>query len=344
MDPASSLSHVISWIKKPEHLFLVLILLASLIIRWDVSVTNAPLAEWWDSADYMMGAKEFAGIVDLQTYELNPRRPFFLSVFWGILLWLGGNDTTLHLSVLVFSLLSIYFTYRLGKKLANGSVGLIAAALLAMMWNHIFHTGRLLTDIIALSFWLMAADFFWSGYVEGKKRHFIYAGIAMGFAVFTRAASLIMLVPLLLVMVLREKKKILASKKAWALVLLILLVLSPFIIWLFATFDNPIQKFTGLGGGEQRFSGRFQFKYLWLNLAQVGNSIFSPQLAAKFISPTIAGFVVIVLAIALAFDAFIGLDLLWKGNQDLLKKAFLVVWMLTPYVFYSLAGAGVEDR
>ncbi|MEK6812510.1 MAG: hypothetical protein AABX86_00135, partial [Nanoarchaeota archaeon] len=111
------------------------------------------------------------------------------------------------------------------------------------------------------------------------------------------------------------------------------------------SFDNPVQKFTGLGGGEQRFAGKGQPKYLWLNLEHIANDVMSPMIAGKFFSPRFLGFFIMLIVFFLYGSLFLGFDMLWKTkDKQLLKRWFLLVWLLTPYVFYSLTAAGVEDR
>ena len=93
----------LSLVKSREVWVIVGILLLAFVLRFVLAVSYAPPAQWWDSGDYLTGAKEIAGIVDLDTYDLSPRRPFFLSAFWGFLLKLGGSDTTLLFFQVVFS-------------------------------------------------------------------------------------------------------------------------------------------------------------------------------------------------------------------------------------------------
>ncbi|MEK6904642.1 MAG: glycosyltransferase family 39 protein [Nanoarchaeota archaeon] len=327
--------------KNKVTLILLLILLIAFFIR--VSLIKVNTAEWWDSADYMTSAKEFAGKVDLDTYEINPRRPFFLMILWGSILGLGLGDVAMRFSVIVFALLGIYFTYLIGKKMFNEYAGLIGAFLLAVNWLHIFHSVRLLTDIIAMTWWLVTAYYFWKYLDEDKGKYLVLSGVFFGFTVFTRAASLIMIVPMLAALFFKEKFNIVKNKNAWLAVLMVFLVMSPFIIWLFATYDNPVEKFTGIGGGEQRFAGRWQFSYLWKNLPAVSTTILSPGLTQS--SAMFYGVLFILITLYLLWDVFLGFDILWKeGSKDLLKKLYLLVWIGMPYVFYSLAGAGVEHR
>ncbi|MDO8628478.1 MAG: glycosyltransferase family 39 protein [Nanoarchaeota archaeon] len=333
-------------VKKKDFWVIAAILLFAFILRFMVAIVYEPPAQWWDSGDHLTGAKEIAGIVDLDTYELSPRRPFFLSAFWGLLLKFGADDTTLLFFSVLFSVAVVWLTYLLGKRLFSREVGWIAAFLSAVFWQYLFHTTRLLTDLPSLAFWLACAYFFWKGYVEESGyRDSVLAGVFFGLAWFTRAASLMYIIPLLAVMLVKDRFKFLLNKRLWVLVVAGLVIISPFVIWLFVSFDNPIQKFTGLGGGEQRFAGRGQVQYLWLNLAHVADDVFSPVITNATSYKNFLGFVIILIVLLLSSRLFLGFDTLLKSrDKQLLKYWFLLVWLLTPYVIYSLIGQGVEDR
>ncbi len=322
------------------------ILIFAFILRYIVAVTYEPPAQWWDSGDYLTGAKEIWNIAEYDTYNLSPRRPFFLSVLWGFFLKLGFDDTALLFISVLFSVAVVWLTYKIAKDLFSKEVAWMAAILSAVFWQYLFHTTRLLTDLPSLAFVLASLYFFWHGYVEERsKKDILLAGLFFGLAWFTRAASLVYIVPLLAVVLVKDRWKFILNKKLWLMVLVAVIAISPFVIWLFAEFENPVQKFTGIGGTEQRFAGRGQLKYLWDNLDHIANDVFSPAIAGKFFNARFLGLLVFLGVFILFGNLFFGFDVVWKTmNKDLLKRWFLLVWLLTPYVFYSLTGAGVEDR
>ena len=66
---------------KDIHTYLLIALLIfAFILR--LMYFNIDQAVWWDGADYLTGAKVIGQDLPLNHYEFNPRRPFFLSVFW----------------------------------------------------------------------------------------------------------------------------------------------------------------------------------------------------------------------------------------------------------------------
>src|SRR3989344_7941832 len=232
-----------SWIIKNKYLLLlILILIFAFIIR--IQYLNINKAVWWDSADYLMTAKEIGGVTDLNTYDLNPKRPFFIPLVWSLLYRLGGNETWLHISEIILSLLAVLFTYLIAKEFYTETIALIASFMMAVLWMPIFFTHRLLTDVPALALWLITVFYFWKGYIKEEGNKYIYyAAIALGFSIFTRAASIINIIPLAIIMLIKQRLNLFKDKKFWLAVIILLLVLSPFIIWIASRYDNPIQEF-----------------------------------------------------------------------------------------------------
>lgn len=313
-----------------------------LAIATRIPYTNTNQAVWWDSADYLSGAKEIGGKMNLETYDLNPKRPFLLPLLWGILYRLGANETILQLSNITLSVLVVLFTYLIGRDLYNKYVGLVASLLMSVLWMPLFFTFRFLTDIPALAFFLISLFYFWKGYINeiDKRKNILLFGLFFGLSFFTRAASLINIIPILAIILVKEKLKFFKNKNLILAVIVFLIVMSPFLIWLFATQDNAIQKFTGIGGeGERGFS--VKPSHLWTNAPYITSTLFPVN---TFVSRNIIGVIILLLVLVLTYDSLLGFDIMLKEkNHELMKKFFLLVWILTPYLFYSL-NPGIEDR
>ena len=310
---------------------LILVLIFSFILR--LIYFNDNTAIWWDSADYLTGAKEIAGKFDLEHYELSPRRPFFLSVFWGALIFLGANDTMLHFSVLIFSMIAVWMTYLIGKDLYSKKAGLISAFMLAVFWPHLFHTARLLTDVIASTFWLIALYFFIKGYIKEEKqlKNLILFGLFFGLSWFTRSAIIIMIGPLLLTIILKDKLNFVKNKNLWLALLAIFIAISPFIIYLATQFDNPLQAYTGIGQG--RFEGG-GFKGLYDNTKLIITSMMLPFV------------IIFLIGLFYALEFLFGLDfLVKKENSSIRNNFFLFIIFITPLAFLGLTfNRALEER
>jgi len=333
-----------SWIIKNKYLILlILILIFAFIIR--IQYLNINKAVWWDSADYLMTAKEIGGVTDLDTYNLNPKRPFFIPLVWSLLYRLGGNETWLHISEIILSLLAVLFTYLIAKEFFTETAALIASFMMAVLWMPIFFTHRLLTDVPALALWLITVFYFWKGYIKEEGNKYIYyAAIALGFSIFTRAASIINIIPLAIIMLIKQRLNLFKDKKFWLAVIILLLVLSPFIIWIASRYDNPIQEFMKSRGRKGEPFQLSDFKNLWTNLNYITSTLLTPYLS-NMLTPNLLGLIIILLIIYLSLDALIGFDIIIKNrDNELIKKLFLLILIFTPYVFYSLFNPGIEDR
>ena len=333
---------------KDIHTYLLIALLIfAFILR--LMYFNIDQAVWWDGADYLAGAKVIGQDLPLNHYEFNPRRPFFLSVFWGFLYMLGGGETILRISILLFSIAGVWLTYLLGKEIYNKQVGLLAGFAMSVLWLHLFHTARLLSDLPTLTIWLATAYFSYKGVIKEEKKSLIFAGIALGFLLFIRGSSLIYFLPLLVLVLAKDGIKFVKNKHIWIALVIAILIMSPFFIWLGLTYEHPFQKFTGIGGGEVRFKGSMNFGKLWENLDVFSYVVFAPGLLAILsnflLSGKLLGLLIFLIVLGLSLDLFLGFDLLLKKKEEgLINKLFLLTWMFTPYVFFSLAGSGIEER
>lgn len=287
---------------------------------------------WYDEGSYLTYAKEIGMNIDIDP-GWNPRRPFLLPVLWGGFYFFGANETVLRFTILLFSLFGVLLTFKLGKEMFDENVGLLAAAFSSFFWLDLFFTGRLLTDVPSAVLMLAGYYFFYKGYIKKLGNKFVYLGFAfLGLAVFTRAALLLSFVPLGVLVLLRERHKIFVNKQLWIGLLVVVLVLSPFVIWLFSNFSHPVEAFTGIGEGRFTVKEFHPFHDIWNFVSQ-----FPRYLELPLLILFVVGF------FWWLFDIVLGYDLLFK-DHSLQKKVFLLSWILTFLLFYSLGAAVPEDR
>jgi len=315
-----------------RNVVFVLVLLLSLVLRFNYY--NVNVAQWWDEADYTTGAKVIANSElreSLSQYTFNPRRPFFTSLFWGGILFFGGNDTALHFSVLLFSIIGVWLTYLIGKELFNKEAGIIGSLILGISWVHLFYTARFLTEIVATTFYLAAAYFFIKGFVKDDNwKMCALAGLFFGLSWFTRSQMIMMIVPFVVYLFLKDKFRLFLNKKVYITLLLILIAMSPFFLYLLS-FENPIKTYSGVGTG--RFEGG-GLKGFIENTAIILNSF-----QGLFFTLLLIGLV------AYGIDIVLGYDFIWKGDKEILKKIFVLLWVLMPWLFFGLTfNRGLEDR
>lgn len=91
----------------------------------------------------------------------------------------------------------VYLTYRLGKRLADERLGLVAAAFLAVNAVHIEYSRIIRTDVQASIFMLLATLCTIAIARDGRRRDYILAGLCVGLAAATKwPAALIVAAPI----------------------------------------------------------------------------------------------------------------------------------------------------
>jgi tetratricopeptide (TPR) repeat protein len=111
----------------------------------------------------------------LAAFEANPYRFFVMG----------------RLITAMFGIASIYLVYRLGKQLYSTSAGLAAALFLAFNFSHISRGRMITTDIPLVFFILLAFIPILKIAAEGRRRHYVLAGICVGLATATKYPGLL---------------------------------------------------------------------------------------------------------------------------------------------------------
>ena len=107
--------------KKVYYILLFLIIIFGLFLR--LKYTNFHIELSSDEGESLLLAKSiFTGSVLLQW---SYYRPFLLPLLWGILFKLGFEETAIHLTVIIFSLIGIFYICLLGEYLFNKKILLI---------------------------------------------------------------------------------------------------------------------------------------------------------------------------------------------------------------------------
>ncbi len=315
--------------KDKLNIFLLLTFILGIILR--LMYFNINSAVWWDEADYITYGKVLGKNIDID-YQWSPRRPFFLPMLWGFFYNLGLGEFTAKLSLLIFSIFGLVFTYLLAKEMFDKKIALFSTFILSISWLHLFFTARLLTDVPAATTIIATYYLFWKGYVKKQGNYYLYlAGLFYGISIFIRASSLIMIAPIFLYILLSEKLHFLKNKSLYISLIISLLALSPFIIWLISNYQNPVETFVGerhLFHEGIPFYGNI-FKFL---------SSFPDYLSWPF-------FIFFLIGLSIFANLFIAPDHLLK-DEELRKNLFLLIWIILPVIFFGLVTAPSykEDR
>lgn len=328
-------------LKNKYTLILLGILLVAFIVRiYFLTVTiNQPV--WWDEGDYLTVAKKIGKDLypNFKLSELsNPRRPLFLPLLWGFIFKSGLGEQIIRFVQVTFSMFAVFLTYLIGKEMFNKKIGLISAFLMSIFWLNLFYTNRLLLEIPTLTFWCASVYFFWKGYVKKEKSKYLWLfGVFFGLSVFARAASLIMIIPLIVFILAKDKFNFIKNKHLWIAIILFLIIFSPFMIWVGLNYGNPFKKFTGIGEG--RFAEIDLDTFLYGNTKEF-IEYFPTYLQIPFL-------LIFLFGLIFFLDIFLGWDILFKENgEELRKKLFLLLWIIIPLLFFGVTTSKsyMEDR
>ncbi len=322
--------------KNKYVLILFGILIFALILRiWVFSITyNQPV--WWDEGDYLSEAKRIGLSLEHVKSLWYYRRPLFLPLFWGLIFKIGGSELALRLTELLFSFLTILFTYLLGKEMFNKKVGLIAAFGMSICRIHLFLTGRLLVGIPATCFFISGLWLFWKGYFKEEKYWYIWlSGVLIGLSFFSKFAFFLAIIPLGILVLLKEKLRFLKSKHLWIFFLIIFLILTPFFIKYKEHYPGGIRDFikhyTSIGIKEGPTPNYMKLKGIWNYFKDI------------IVNTSWFMFIMFLIGCGVFVDLFIGFDMIFK-NKKLMKLIFILFWILVPLVYHGYFSEYVQER
>src|SRR3989338_1919503 len=181
--------------KDKFNLALIGILILAFIIR--IKYFNINTGIWWDEAEYMNMAKHWVQNIPM---DLNPQRPTLFPLMITFLYILKANEAVVRfITVLIPSLLAVFFTYQVGKSMYTKKTALIASFMMAIFWLLIFNTTRVHTDALALLLYVIAIYLFWQYYLKTYNKKFIWLiGPILALSFLTRLASLLVILSIVI--------------------------------------------------------------------------------------------------------------------------------------------------
>ncbi|VVB80292.1 Dolichyl-phosphate-mannose-protein mannosyltransferase [uncultured archaeon] len=321
------------WLKDPQNLVLIGILLLALVLRlyYFFLTTNQPL--WWDESEYMLKAKSFAfGTPDTGWWY---GRPILFSVISSFFFKVGLGELGIRFLWVLVSLATVYLVFYLGKTLFNKKIGLIAALLASLSYIDLFYTLRLLVNLPEVFFALLAyALFVKVEFGQGSKKLIwaIIPIILIGVLIrFTVGLTIIVL----LVFLLSIKGLKLLKEKEWYISILIgLLLFLPYGIYSWIKYGNPVYVIMSVlvGSTGQRAVGDTPFK-IFIDYIKYLPSYTQIVLFIFFI----IGLVVILFNLVILFDKI-------KSESSQKKNLFIIIAFLIPLIYFGFFVNHFEDR
>lgn len=327
-----------NWFKNPLNKVLFFILLFAIGIRlfYFIQFNQQPL--WFDEAEYMIKSQRVAFHHDTWRDYWSPRKPILLAWIFIPFFQMGFTEPAMKFILLLFSVLAVFATYLVSKEFFNKKIALIATALTSVFWVHLFLTPRFLVELPATPFYLLSLYYFYKGYIKKENPKYLWLfGVFFAIGFLMRVSYGIYIIPIIVFLLFEDKWKFILNKDLWIAGFLVLLVISPYAIWLMHAFpQDTLGMFIGIKtgrfavvpGGPRGFAGLFTY---FQDLPNV--------LKLPF-------FVLFILGVLLFFaDLFLGLDLIFKKESKNLRiKILILLWIIIPMIAFGMSRPYTEQR
>ena len=325
-----------SMIKDNYDKIFIVLLIAAFIIRFLIFLKTAHQPLWWDEGDYFSTAKEWGlglNIGDIWYY----RRGFLWALIGAVFFKFGLGEIGVRFLVMLMSTSLVALSYFIISKMFDKKTAILVSLGVLFSWVSLFFTGRILTDIPATFFLLLALLFFWKGYVLKEGNKFLYLfGVFYALSLLTRFQFAMFALPFLVFIFTREKFKFIKNKHLWITVGLAFAVLLPFFVLYWTHYGNIFTDILSHYFGVSGVSSTTP------NVRSV-STIFDyfkdlPYILTKSI------LVLFVIGIFIFFqDMFLGLDKIFK-NEEVQKKFFIFLWIVVPFLVLGYITQLVEHR
>ena len=196
--------HAVVWTALPAIFFLnlPLDLIEALVYgrEWQLGYDKLPPLPWW-----MVEA----------TYRLLGPDLFYYAL---------SQIAVLTAFVLVWSM---------ARRLIGSAGALLAVLMLDGMHYFNFTAPKFNHDVVQLPFWALAGVCYWAALKEGRLRHWLLLGFALGMALWSKYFVVMLAAPLaLFVLIDRDARRALATPGPYVAAAVALLVTAPHVIWL----------------------------------------------------------------------------------------------------------------
>ncbi len=207
----------INWIKNPYTIAFLVILIIGIIIRLKYLFINQGI--WWDELEYLAAGKALFGLME---HTFDPIKAFLFPGLIGLIFSLGFSEGVSLILIRIFlefipSVALMIGVYWLGAEIShNKKIGLIAMALMAVFWVHLFNMARVMSDAMANCFEIFALATFVAFWINKKKPHLLWVSVMFGVLGFLTRYSVALILPIMLLyLILTERTRIFKNKNVW---------------------------------------------------------------------------------------------------------------------------------
>ena len=329
-------SKLFSWVNSNYDKLFIIILIAAFFLRLIIFIKTMNQPLWWDEGDYFATAKNWGlglNIGDIWYY----RRGFLWALIGAIFFKLDLGEVGIRFLVLLMSTSIVALSYFVIAKMFNKKTAILVALGVLLSWVPLFFTGRILTDIPATFFLLLALLFFWKGYVLKEGNKFLYLfGVFYALSLLTRFQFAMFALPFLVFILLREKSKIVKNKHLWITLGIMFAILLPFFVMYWMHYGNIFTDILSHYFGVSGVSSTTPTPRTASTLFAYFNDL--PYILTKSI------FFLFIFGVFFFFlDMFLGIDKIFK-NEEIQKKFFIFLWIITPFLVLGYITQVVEHR
>lgn len=214
----------------PGTVLLFLLLLQALV--W-------VLLPWWSSYSLPLDVVEglFWGQEWQWGYYKHPPLPAWLLQ----LSWLGLGDLGPFVLSQLTILSTLLFVWLLGRRLFDAQRALLGSVLLLGVYYFIWPTPEYNHNIAQMPLWAAAVYCFHRALERGHYRDWAWLGLCAGLAMLTKYVVVMLLASMFLYLLLeRTQRRHLVTPQLWLGVLVLVLVISPHLLWLYQHDFMPL--------------------------------------------------------------------------------------------------------
>ena len=182
-------------------------------------------------------------------WGFNKHPPFSAFTVEVIFQLFGNQDWAYYVLSQIFVIVSFYVIFKLSKEFYNNHFAFISVIILEGIYFFNYTTPEFNVNISQLPFWALSALFTWRCINYNKTSDYVLLGIFLGLGILSKYLFLYLVVCIkfYFIYIIIEKKKI--NPKFLIVSLILLLIISPHIFWL---FEN---NFTTIAYGLKRAGG-----------------------------------------------------------------------------------------
>ena len=226
-------------ITKKELSIIIVMIGAFCIANAQLDIMDIDAAQYAQMSFELLSSKNWLKLTCLhQNYLDKPPLLFWLSALSFKIF--GIHNWSYKLPSLIFAVLGIFATYRLGDRLVNRSVGIYSAVILGTSFAFFQLTHDIRTDTMLMGSVIFSAWQLYEFYLDNKLRNVIYAGIGIALGMMSKG-PIGLIVPFCFFFIFtalyKKKIKLLFNFKLIWILVVVFIMLLPMCIGLYQQFD-----------------------------------------------------------------------------------------------------------